>query len=237
MNNVARINNDDSVKRHAKIMLWTPGIFITGLGLVCLLSLTQWPNWIALAGPTLFAASALVSLIGGPRYVGILMILDAVILFELNRIDSISPVASWTLHSLYALSLFAMALWPLRERQYSLNKRDVLFPWSATLGIYLGIIGGIVWGAFSPSLIIGATNLMGAVLMVQSSQNAWKILRGPREAVLPERGIRVNVDDSSDSGMHRGKERDAHARRLGRAARRFFSGFSREPLHGDGSHG
>lgn len=222
VNIVTEQRDDYPAKRHAQFMLWTAGIFITGLALVCLLSLTQWPSWIGLAAPTLFAVSALVPLIGGPRYVGILMILASLFLFETNRMESMTPVAFWTLHALYAASLFAIALWPLWERQYSLNKRDILFPWAATLGVYLGIIGGIVGRDLSPSLIIGATNLIGAVLVVQSCQNAWKIQRGPREVVSPVRGIPLNVDDSSDKRMHPGKQSDTFARRSGRAAQRLF---------------
>lgn len=173
-------------------MLWTAGVFVTALGGVCLLSLTAWPSWIDFAWPMLFAASGLIPLARGPRYVGILMLLNAALLGAAALAERVAPIVLWSLHGAHTASLFAMALWPLLVHQRVLSKRDVLLPWGAALGIYLGIVVGFSQDALSRQAFLGATPLIGAILMVQSCQRAWTILRGPREAIVRS-GFPVSV--------------------------------------------
>ena len=150
------------------------------LTLVCL---TEYPSWVGLASAAVVAGSGLIPLIWGPRYVGALMLLDAVLLGVDAHGGRMPPSVAWSLHGVCTASLFAMALWPLLEHQNAVSKRDVLFPWAAALGIYLGIVVGFIWDALSLRAMLGATTLVGAVLMIQSCQRAWRILYGPRAGV------------------------------------------------------
>jgi hypothetical protein len=184
-------NEYEHARRHARAILWTAVVFVAILGIVCLLCLNEWPSWLGFAWSAVFAASGLIPLIRGPRYVGILMLLDAVLLGVAAQAGRTTPAVSWSLRSASAASLFAMGLWPLLEHQCVLRKRDVLFPWGGILGIYLGCVLGFFWDALSLRVILEATIFTGALLMIQSCQHAWRILREPRQALLPRRGFPV----------------------------------------------
>jgi len=178
-------------------MLWTAGVFVFAVAIVCMVSLTHYPSWIWAVGPAIHAGSGLIPLVRGPRYVGVLLLFDAVVLLGAAQTGPKASVVFWCLHATYAASLFAIALWPLLEHQSALSKRDVLFPWAAALGIYLGFVVAFVRGALSLQAILGATSLIGAVLLVQSCQRAWTILRGAREAII-QRGFPVAEDVPAD---------------------------------------
>lgn len=177
---------------------------MVSLAVLCLLCLTDWPSWVGVGGPAIFAASGLIPLVRGPRYVGVLLLLDGILLGAALRGGLAAPVLFWWLHAAYAASLFAMGLWPLLEHQCALSKRDVLFPWAAALGIYVGCVVSFIWAALSLQAILGATNLIGAVLLIQSCQRAWRILRGAPEAQI-QHPFAVAEDVAASEGPTSGR--------------------------------
>lgn len=189
-------------RRRARAILWTAGVFLVALGIVCLLCLSEYPSWVGFAGSATFAASGLIPLIRGPRYVGVLMLLDAVLLGTAAAVTQapwhLESSINWLFGGLFAASLFAMGLWPLLEHQCVLRKRDVLFPWGGMLAIYLGCVIAFICNALSLQRILQATILIGALLLLQSCQHAWRILREPRQALLPTRGFSIEEKASRD---------------------------------------
>lgn len=195
-------NEDELARRHAKVMLVTPGVFI---GLLLLAHLCwpagDMPGWVGICA---FIVSGLLPLAMGPRYVGVLLLVDAAALTAVALTKHATAEASWFATVVLGTSIFAIALWPMFEQQYVLQKRNILGSWAALLGMFVVCILGFAFDGLSLRAAYGVRVfywggcLVGLLLLLQSCQHAWAILRGPRVAELSPRGFPISSDGTAD---------------------------------------